>query len=105
VTAPLLSYPALPVDLPPAAEPPNRDLTIAVTYARDGSLSVRAAPSSWAALESDLAREVRRRPGEIVLLRVDEAAPYRVVQRLLAAAKAAGAKSIALATEPPKDAR
>ncbi|MDE2490437.1 MAG: biopolymer transporter ExbD, partial [Elusimicrobia bacterium] len=105
VTAPLLSYPALPVDLPKASEPPNQDLTIAVTFARDGSLSVRAAPSSWATLESDLAREVRRRPGEIVLLRVDAAAPYRVVQRLIAAAKAAGARSIALATEPPKDER
>ncbi len=102
VTAPLLSYPALPVDLPSAHQPPNQDLTIAVTYARDGALSVRAAASSWRALASDLAAEVAKRKGSIVLLRVDRAAPYRTVQRLIAAAKAAGATSIALATEPAK---
>jgi biopolymer transport protein ExbD len=105
VTAPLLSYPALPVDLPPAHQKPNQDLTIAVTYAHDGALSVRAAPSSWGALAADLRTEVARRKDSVVLLRVDQAAPYRIVQRLIAAAKAAGAASIALATEPPRISR
>jgi biopolymer transport protein ExbD len=102
VTAPLLSYPTLPVELPPAHQTPNQDLTIAVTYARDGSLSVRAAPSSWEALVPDLSAEVKKRKSSIVLLRVDQAVPYRTVQKLIAAAKSAGAASIALATEPPK---
>lgn len=101
VTAPLLSYPSLPVELPPARQPANQDLTIAVTYAGDGTLSVRAAVSSWGALASDLQREIRKRPASIVLLRVEKTVPYRTVQRLIAAAKAAGAPSIALATEPP----
>ena len=101
VTAPLLSYPSLPVELPPARQPPNQDLTIAVTYAKDGSLSVRAARSSWETLAPDLRREIEKRPGSAVLLRVDRAAPYRTVQRLIAAAKTAGAVAIALATEPP----
>lgn len=101
VTAPLLSHPTLPVDLPPAKQPPNQDVTIAVTCAKDGSVSVRAAPSSWDLLPFDLAREVKKRPESVVLIRADREVPYRTVQRLIAAAKAAGAKSIALATEPP----
>ena len=102
VTAPLLSYPTLPVDLPPAAQRPNQELTIALTYAKDGALSVRAAASTWETLVPDLRREVERRRGSIVLVRADRAVPYRTVQRLIAAAKTAGASQIALATEPPK---
>jgi biopolymer transport protein ExbD len=102
VTAPLLSYPTLQVELPPASSPPNQDLTIAVTYTKEGALSVRAADSTWAALIPDVQRELARRPEQIVLLRVDQSVPYRVVQRLIAAAKSAGAGQIALATEPPK---
>lgn len=102
VTAPLLAYPTLPVDLPAASAPPNQELTIAITYARDGTLAVRAAPSSWASLTADLKAELGRRRGSIVLVRADAATPYRAIQRLIAAAKAAGATQIALATEPPK---
>ncbi len=102
VTAPLLSYPALPVDLPPASRPQNQDLTIAVTLDKSGVLSVRASPSSWEALSTDLRREVVRRPEEIVLLRVDKNTPYRQVERLIAAAKGAGAARVALATQPPR---
>ena len=102
VTAPLLSYPTLPVTLPAAHQKPNQDLTIAVTLARDGSLSVRAANSSWKKLGQDLQAEIAKRRGALVLLRIDASVPYRTVQRLIAAVKAAGAGSIALATEPPK---
>jgi biopolymer transport protein ExbD len=102
VTAPLLSYPTLPVDLPPAHQPLNQDLTIAVTYAKDGALSVRAAPSSWDRLVPDLKGEVEKRKDSVVLLRVDQSVPYRTVQRLIAAAKSTGAKSIALATDRVK---
>jgi len=102
VTAPLLSYPTLPVDLPSAAQKPNQELTIALTYAKDGALSVRAAASTWETLVTDLRREIDRRRGSLVLVRADRAVPYRTIQRLIAAAKAAGAAQIALATEPPK---
>ena len=102
VTAPLLSYPTLPVELPPAHQPLNQDLTIAVTYAKDGTLSVRASPSSWERLVPDLKGEVEKRQDSVVLLRVDQSVPYRTVQRLIAAAKSTGAKSIALATDQVK---
>lgn len=102
VTAPLLAYPTLPVALPPASAPPNQELTIALTYALDGQLSVRAAGSSWDTVVSDLRREVDKKNGSIVLIRADKAVPYRTIQRLIAVAKSAGAAQIALATEPVK---
>ena len=102
VTAPLLAYPTLPVSLPPASAPPNQELTIALTCALDGSLSVRAAATSWDAVVSDLRREVEKKKGAIVLVRADKAVPYKTIQRLIAAAKSSGAAQIALATEPPK---
>lgn len=102
VTAPLLSYPTLPVDLPPASALANQELTIAVTCLKDGSLSVRAAPTTWENLVSDLRREVDKKTGAIVLIRADKTVPYRIMQRLIVAAKSAGARQIALATEPPR---
>ncbi len=63
---------------------------------------MRAAETSWPALVGDLRREIAKRPEQIVLLRVDQSVPYRTVQKLIAAAKSAGAVQIALATEPPK---
>ena len=102
VTAPLLSYPILPVELPLATALPNQELTIALTCALDGALSVRAAPSSWDTVASDLGREVDKRKGSIVLIRADKSVPYRTIQRLIAVAKSAGAAQIAFATEPLK---
>lgn len=102
VTAPLLAYPTLPVSLPNAAIPPNQDVTIAVTLFEDGRLAVRAADSKWETLISDLRKEVSQRKDSIVLIRADKAVPYREIQKLIAAAKSAGAPQVALATEPPK---
>lgn len=102
VTAPLLAYPTLPVELPPASALPNQELTIAVTCMANGDLSVRAASTTWPTIVADLTREVEKKKGAIVLIRADKSVHYKVIQRLIAAAKASGAGAIALATEPPK---
>jgi biopolymer transport protein ExbD len=102
VTAPLLAYPTLPVNLPKARIPPNQDVTIAFTLFSDGRLSVRAADARWETLLADLQREVSSRRESIVLIRADETVPYRDVQKLIATAKKAGAAQVALATDPPK---
>ena len=102
VTAPLLAYPTLPVSLPPASALPNQELTIALTCALDGALSVRAGATTWDTVVSDLRREVDKKRGAIVLIRADKSVPYRTIQRLIAVAKSAGAPQIALATEPIK---
>ncbi len=102
VTAPLLAYPTLPVSLPPASALPNQELTIALTCALDGTLSVRAAATTWDLVVSDLRREVEKKKGAIVLIRADKSVPYKTIQRLIAVAKSSGASQIALATEPVK---
>lgn len=102
VTAPLLAYPTLPVALPPASALPNQELTIALTCALDGTLSVRAADTTWDLVVSDLRREIDKKQGAIVLIRADKSVPYRTIQRLIGVAKSAGARQIALATEPVK---
>ncbi len=100
VTAPLLSVPNTPVDMPRSLAPETKEETLAVTYTRDGRISVAAADSDWARLGGDLAREVGKRPEITVILRVDKRVPYRIVQRLIKAAKDAGARRISLGTEP-----
>lgn len=100
VTAPLLSVPNTPVELPRSGAPESQEDTLALTYTRDGGMSVAAVDTDWGGLRSLLTQEIRRRPGATVILRVDKAVPYRTVQRLIAAAKDAGAKGIALGTEP-----
>lgn len=100
VTAPMLSVPNMPVEMPRSSAPETHDPTIALTYSQDGEMSVVSAPTDWDGLLSALRVEVRRRPEATVVLRVDKRVPYRQVQKLIAAAKAAGALRIALGTEP-----
>lgn len=100
VTAPLLSYPNLPINLPRAEAPESRETALAVTYTKDGRLMVRSSDTDWPRLEAALRAELKRSPDSVLLLRVDKSVPYRIVARLMASAKAAGARQIALATEP-----
>jgi biopolymer transport protein ExbD len=100
VTAPMLSTPSLPVSLPKSTAPESQEPTVAVTLTKDGRLSVRSADADWAQLSPTLRQELAKEPGATVLLRVDKAVPYRAVEKLLAAAKDAGAAKIALGTAP-----
>lgn len=100
VTAPLMSTPSLPVSLPKSTAPESQEPTVAVTLTQEGRLAVRALDCEWAELETSLRRELQRQPGATVLLRVDKAVPYRSAEKLLAAAKRAGAGKIALGTAP-----
>lgn len=100
VTAPLLSYPSHPVDLPKAKTPASDETSIAVTLTKDGRLAVRAMDATWENLGAALAAELAKKPDASVVLRVDKAVPYREVQKLLAAAKDAGARTVAVGTEP-----
>ena len=100
VTAPMMSTPSLPVSLPKSTAPESQEPTVAVTLTSEGRLAVRAADTDWAALTSALRQELAKEPGATVLLRVDKTVPYRSVEKLLAAAKDAGAPKIALGTAP-----
>jgi biopolymer transport protein ExbD len=100
VTAPLLSTPSLPVSLPKSTAPESQEPTVSITLTQEGRLALRSADADWATLEPALKQELARQPGATVLLRVDKTVPYRSVERLLAAAKSAGAGKIALGTAP-----
>jgi biopolymer transport protein ExbD len=102
VTAPLLSYPNLPVSLPKSEAPASDEATIAVTLTADGKLAVRSAEAGWDNLESMIRGELKGHPDATVLIRADRTVPYRSVQRILSASKAAGASSVAIGTEPNK---
>jgi len=102
VTAPLLSYPSYPVDLPRARAKESKERTVAVTYTKKDRLAVAAVDVGWEGLEGAVAAELERKPGAVVVLRVDREVPYRVVQRLILCAKKAGASNVALATEKYK---
>ena len=100
VTAPMMSTPGLPVSLPRSSAPESSEPTISVTLSHDGRLAVAAADSNWTDLAGTLRGQITRQPEATVLLRVDKTVPYRTAQKLLSAAKAAGASKIALATAP-----
>lgn len=102
VTAPLLSVPNIPVDMPRSSAPESQEPTIAVTYMKEGRMTLSSDETDWYALPSALAERIKKQPQATVVLRVDKTVPYRVVQRLMGAAKTAGASKIALGTEPYK---
>ncbi|MFA5141057.1 MAG: biopolymer transporter ExbD [Elusimicrobiota bacterium] len=99
VTAPLLSYPNYPVELPRAAAKEAKEKTVTVTYTKDGRMAVASDDVSPDKLEAAIAGQLERTPGAAVVLRVDKNVPYRTVQSLILAAKSAGAQRVALATE------
>jgi biopolymer transport protein ExbD len=99
VTAPLLSYPNVPVDLPLSSAKESQDRTVTVTYTKDGRLAVGPLDSNWNILEAQVRRDLERLPGATLVLRADKASAYRDIQRLLASAKNAGAAKISLATD------
>ena len=102
VTAPLLSYPSLPVELPKAASAETQDQTVNVTFTAQGRMAVGSRDAAWSNIEELIQEDLKKDPGALVVLRVDQSVPYSSVERLIAAAKEAGAAKIALGTEPLK---
>jgi biopolymer transport protein ExbD len=99
VTAPLLSYPNYPVELPRAAAKEAKERTVTVTCTKDGRLAVASEDVPPERLKDAIAGQLERAPGATVVLRVDKNVRYRTVQGLILAAKSAGAQRVALATE------
>ncbi|MBI4386794.1 MAG: biopolymer transporter ExbD [Elusimicrobia bacterium] len=102
ISAPLLSYPSLPIELPRAFVPQTGESTLTLTYTAKGELAVGMDMSDWQSLDSKLGAAFSKSPGATLVLRVDKTVPYRVIERLMAVAKKNGVKKIALATERPR---
>src|SRR5690242_14153457 len=101
VTAPMLSVTDLPVDLPQARTREAEDeRNISITLSNDGELALDAervaGPALRPRLSSRLAEAGNR--NVLVVIRADSGVPYGQIRGLLADARAAGARRLAIAT-------
>ncbi len=101
VSAPMMSYPNLSVDLPRVRAPEEDAPGISVTLTKAGDLAVESEKTPWAMFPSELAAALAKDAEGLVVIRADKDVPYGDVQKVLRAARAAGAKRLAFATEPP----
>jgi biopolymer transport protein ExbD len=101
VTAPMLSVPDLPVDLPAAHTRDSEDeRNVSITLGVNGELAVDRDVVARGDLERVLAERLAE-PGQsdvLVVVRADAAAPEGAVRDLLVAARAAGATRLGIAT-------
>jgi len=101
VTAPMMSMAELPVDLPQAqTREAENERNVSVTLAYDGRLAVDGDEVAPADLRAYLAARLAApgNAGVLVVIRADSNTRYSIVRGLLADARAAGAKRLAIAT-------
>ena len=101
VTAPMLSVADLPVDLPAAhTREAESQRNVSVTLSSGGHVAVDEEVVERQALRAKLAAKLHKPGNEdvLVVVRADAGAPYGAVRELLADARAAGAKRLAIAT-------
>jgi len=101
VTAPMLSVADLPVDLPAAhTREAESQRNVSVTLSAGGHVAVDEEVVEREKLRSKLSAKLHKPGNEdvLVVVRADAGAPYAAVRELLADARAAGAKRLAIAT-------
>jgi len=101
VTAPMMQQ-GLEVDLPETTSQPMRlqDDSLVLTVKKDGSVLVANALVPAEELEEKLKAVLEGRESDDVFLRADKEAPYGAVVKVMAAARAGGAKALGVVTEP-----
>ena len=108
VTAPMLSVADLPVDLPAAhTREAESQRNVSITLSSGGHVAVDEEVVERASLRAELAERLRKPGNEnvLVVVRADAGAPYGAVRELLADARAAGAKRLAIATRQKTEVR
>ena len=101
VTAPMLSVADLPVNLPAAhTREAENERNVSITLSSGGDVAVDDQVIERSQLRAVLAERLHRpgNQGVLVVVRADSGAPYATVRELLADARAAGAKRLAIAT-------
>jgi biopolymer transport protein ExbD len=108
VTAPMLSVADLPVNLPAAHTREAEDQrNVSITLSEGGYLAVDDQVVDRSQLRNVLTARLRQpgNAGVLVVVRADAGAPYAAVRELLADARAAGAKRLAIATRQKTEVR
>src|SRR5262249_4126727 len=100
VTAPMLSVPDMPVQLPEARARAVEEQNLSITLGPNGEIAIdrtTVAPADFVAeLQKQLARP--ENAGVLVLVRADAGPPYTRVGAPLDEARSAGAQRLAIAT-------
>jgi biopolymer transport protein TolR len=101
VTAPMMQQ-GLDVDLPETTTQPMRikDDSLVLTVKKDGTVLVANAVVPPEELEEKLKAVLEGRESDEIFLRADKAVPYGAVVKVMAAARAGGAKALGVVTEP-----
>lgn len=104
VATPLLSQPAFDVSLPAAKTKEGREEDkVTLSVSADGRLALDAQEyKSIEEMEKPLRRVLGQTESRLVIIRADREATHGQLTGLMAAAKAAGALSITIATEQKK---
>ncbi len=108
VTAPMLSVADLPVDLPAAhTREAESQRNVSITLSAGGHVAVDEEVVDRSQLRSRLAARLSQpgNEGVLVVVRADSGALYATVRELLADARAAGAKRLAIATRQKMEVR
>ena len=101
VTAPMLTAADLPVNLPQARTREAEDeRNVSITRTAGGELAVDRQHVAWADLRPTLQSVLARAGNQdvLVVVRADSGVPYGEIRALLAEARAAGARRLAVAT-------
>lgn len=101
VTAPMLTVADLPVDLPPAHTKDAEDeRNVSITLGRNGELAIDRDVITQNELRPRLAARLAERGNEdvLVVVRADLGIEHGLVRAILAEARAAGARRLAIAT-------
>ncbi len=103
VTAPMMQQ-GIDVDLPETTTQPLRvhDEPLILTIQKDGRVFIGRKEVTLDELLEKLQSVFEARSDEEVFLRADQAAPYGLVAKVLAATRKAGAKKIGMVTESEK---
>ena len=100
VTAPLLTQPNLPVELPKARTAEGKDTdNITITITKDGKWALNADEMTRAQLEAALPGKVAASRDKYVIIRTDRSTRYAYALEALQLARRAGGRDYAIATE------
>lgn len=100
VTAPLLTQPSLPVDLPKAHTAEGKEQkNTTITITKDGRWALNESEIKFEELGPTLREKLRESSDRYVIVRADRDTNYRFVLDAMRVAREAGAKDFSIATE------